>query len=79
MKRRIFTHLKLWIASARHNFKWVKIPIIPCFIETYSKEKKVSYPVLTFVYSKVLGMFNFFTNAPKNFSGPHRWVDVLSP
>ena len=22
---RIFTHLKLWIASARHNFKWVKI------------------------------------------------------
>ena len=21
----IFTHLKLWIASARHNFKWVKI------------------------------------------------------
>ena len=24
---RIFTHLKLWIASARHNFKWVKIPI----------------------------------------------------
>ena len=20
----IFTHLKLWIASARHNFKWVK-------------------------------------------------------
>ena len=24
----IFTHLKLWIASARHNFKWVKIRII---------------------------------------------------
>ena len=23
----IFTHLKLWIASARHNFKWVKISI----------------------------------------------------
>ena len=23
----IFTHLKLWIASARHNLKWVKIPI----------------------------------------------------
>ena len=23
----IFTHLKLWIASARHNFKWVKSPI----------------------------------------------------
>ena len=23
----IFTHLKLWIASSRHNFKWVKIPI----------------------------------------------------
>ena len=23
----ILTHLKLWIASARHNFKWVKIPI----------------------------------------------------
>ena len=23
----IFTHLKLWIASARHNFKWVKIQI----------------------------------------------------
>ena len=23
----IFSHLKLWIASARHNFKWVKIPI----------------------------------------------------
>ena len=23
----IFTHLKLWIASARHNFKWVKIEI----------------------------------------------------
>ena len=21
------THLKLWIASARHNFKWVKVPI----------------------------------------------------
>ena len=21
----IFTHLKLWIASARHNFKWVKM------------------------------------------------------
>ena len=20
----VFTHLKLWIASARHNFKWVK-------------------------------------------------------
>ena len=25
--RIIFTHLKLWIASARHNFKWVKIQI----------------------------------------------------
>ena len=23
----IFTHLKLWIATARHNFKWVKIQI----------------------------------------------------
>ena len=23
----IFTHLKLWIALARHNFKWVKIQI----------------------------------------------------
>ena len=23
----IFTHLKLWLASARHNFKWVKILI----------------------------------------------------
>ena len=23
----IFTHLKLWIASARHNFKWVKTQI----------------------------------------------------
>ena len=23
----IFTHLKLWIVSARHNFKWVKIQI----------------------------------------------------
>ena len=23
----IFTHFKLWIASARHNFKWVKIQI----------------------------------------------------
>ena len=23
----IFTHLKLWIASATHNFKWVKIQI----------------------------------------------------
>ena len=23
----IFTHLKLWIASARHNFKWVEIQI----------------------------------------------------
>ena len=23
----IFTHLKLWIASARHNFKWVKIQV----------------------------------------------------
>ena len=21
----IFTHLKLWVAVARHNFKWVKI------------------------------------------------------
>ena len=24
----IFTHLKLWVAVARHNFKWVKITII---------------------------------------------------
>ena len=24
----IFTHLKLWVAVARHNFKWVKIVII---------------------------------------------------
>ena len=24
----IFTHLKLWVALARHNFKWVKIEII---------------------------------------------------
>ena len=23
----IFTYLRLWIASARHNFKWVKIQI----------------------------------------------------
>ena len=23
----IFTHLKLWITSAKHNFKWVKFPI----------------------------------------------------
>ena len=21
----IFTHLKLWVTEARHNFKWVKI------------------------------------------------------
>ena len=21
----IFTHLKLWVAAARHNFKWAKI------------------------------------------------------
>ena len=25
--RVIFTHLKLWVAVARHNFKWVKILI----------------------------------------------------
>ena len=24
----IFTHLKLWVAVARHNFKWVKILMI---------------------------------------------------
>ena len=24
----IFTHLKLWIAVARHNFMWVKIEYI---------------------------------------------------
>ena len=23
-----FNHLKLWVAIARHNFKWRKIPII---------------------------------------------------
>ena len=23
----IFSHLKLWIAAARHNFKWLKIYI----------------------------------------------------
>ena len=23
----IFTHLKLWVAIARHNFRWVKIMI----------------------------------------------------
>ena len=23
----IFTHLKLWVAVARHNFKWVKTKI----------------------------------------------------
>ena len=26
--RVIFTHLKLWVAVARHNFKWFKIWII---------------------------------------------------
>ena len=35
----IFTHLKLWIASARHNFKWVKIQI-----ESFGGERvKTSY------------------------------------
>ena len=24
----IFTHLKLWVAVARYNFKWVKIAIV---------------------------------------------------
>ena len=24
----IFSHLKLWVAVARHNFKWVEIQII---------------------------------------------------
>ena len=24
----IFTNLKLWVAVARHNFKWVKIQIL---------------------------------------------------
>ena len=24
-KIEIFTYLKLWVAGARHNFKWVKI------------------------------------------------------
>ena len=24
----IFTHLKMWVAVANHNFKWVKIKII---------------------------------------------------
>ena len=27
-KKGNFTHLKLWVAVARHNFKWVKIFII---------------------------------------------------
>ena len=25
--RVIFTHLKLWVAVARHNFKWVKFEL----------------------------------------------------
>ena len=28
----IFTHLKLWITSARHNFKWVKIVMISAYL-----------------------------------------------
>ena len=28
----IFTHMKLWIASARHNFKWVEIIYSICFL-----------------------------------------------
>ena len=24
-KQILFTHLKLWVAVARHNFKWVKV------------------------------------------------------
>ena len=38
----IFTHLKLWIASAGYNFKWMKITInnfalkgLICFISRY--------------------------------------------
>ena len=27
-KYKIFTHLKLWVRVARHNFKWVNISII---------------------------------------------------
>ena len=46
----IFTHLKLWVAVARHNFKWVKIKIINCYWEwnvSLNIQQIISkYPVL---------------------------------
>ena len=31
-----FTHLKLWVAVAKHNFKWVKFEFYNVALNTYS-------------------------------------------
>ena len=45
--RVIFTHLKLWVAIARHNFKWVK---------TYIRERKGLF------YNVLFDKFDFLGN-----------------
>ena len=46
----IFTHLKLWVAVARHNFKWVKNKMYNLARQrlTYEGPEQIFYISLTF-------------------------------
>ena len=53
----IFTHLKLWIASARHNFKWVKI-----LIEKFGGWRVIYFIMANYVAYIVIQVHNYDTH-----------------
>ena len=59
----IFTHLKLWIASARHNFKWVKLFYLNFqpleIVSRYLKCLKVTH--ICFIWDQALTNIDVYT------------------
>ena len=59
----IFTHLKLWVAVASHNFKWVKMQV---FIEGLISRRAARYALLNVIafYHKTLSQYTIGDAVP---------------
>ena len=54
----LFSHLKLWIAAVRYNFKWLKIKSIN--IITYGHFESTWQNFLSFIRTCVRSFYNTF-------------------
>ena len=65
----IFTHLKLWIAPARHNFKWVKISTAPTSMTSSCDMYTRCTHVWQFggKFKSLLWRLNVFLSKPRTF------------